>query len=117
MSSAQHWRRPARATVDEAARQRFLEQLEAMKRSYLDRLPGQAEELEELNARLRASDADAMPRVEAIVHKLAGTAGSYGLMEISLAATSLDTLIKQGAAPSSLEEELDALIALMRRAA
>jgi HPt (histidine-containing phosphotransfer) domain-containing protein len=102
--------------VDEAAKQRFLEQLEAMKRAYVARFPEQADELEGLRGRLRADDHDAVSRVEAIVHRMAGTAGSYGLSEISLAATELDVRIKQGAAAASLVADLDALISLMRRA-
>jgi len=101
--------------VDEAARKRFLEQLESMKRAYVARFPERADELDALRARLDEGDATAVLRVEELVHALAGTAGSYGLDDISVAATALDIRVKGGAPPASLVADLGELISLLRR--
>jgi len=103
--------------VDDAARERFRAQLERMKKGYVSRLPERAAELEELRPGLSAGDAAASQQVRDIVHRLSGTAGSYGLDEISRAATELELRIDKAAAPDALASDLDALVLVLRATA
>lgn len=51
-----------------------------------------------------------------LVHRTSGTAGSYGFAEISDAATEVDVALQSGDELSTLGEQLEALIDLMRAA-
>lgn len=65
-------------------------------RRYLDSFPKKQAELEDHWDQVLASDwgADSLACLRTPVHRLAGSAGSYGLNELGRAARQLDTLLK-----------------------
>lgn len=68
---------------------------ERLLRRYLDSLPGKRAEIAERWARVRSGDWDeeAIGELKRPVHRLAGSAGSYGLEDLGRAAAALDRLL------------------------
>ncbi|RYG13648.1 MAG: Hpt domain-containing protein [Caulobacteraceae bacterium] len=60
-----------------------------------------------------ALEANAMDRVEPLVHGLAGSAGVFGFTEVSSAAIAIDTVFGRGETPPA--DQVHDLIALIRR--
>ncbi len=76
------------------AKKELERQLAALRVAYIEKLPGKFEDLAKLIAEARAlgtdESADALMR---LAHTLAGTAGSYGLDDVSQAARKIEELI------------------------
>ncbi|MBZ4419228.1 response regulator [Myxococcus sp. RHSTA-1-4] len=70
--------------------------LAALNAEYGARLREKVGGLEALLGRVRAGEAGAMEEAYTVVHKLHGTAGSYGFAEVSAAAGRLEELLKPG---------------------
>ena len=96
--------------MNDEARQRLTAELERLKRDYLVRLRDSRAELEQLHAACGGGDEAACARVHSLAHGLAGTAGSYGFMEISQAATAVDLLCKDRATGAEIAAGLALLI-------
>ena len=99
--------------MNDEASQRFAVELERLKRNYRARMRDSHGELEGLGDACRRGEAAACARVHAIAHGIAGTAGSYGFMEISQVATAVDVLCKDGAAGAEIGQALQQLIAAL----
>ena len=81
-------------SVDTDARKELERQLAELRVAYIEKLPGKFEDLARLFAEARATltteSADALMRC---AHTLAGTAGSYGLSDVSQAARKIEELV------------------------
>jgi len=84
------------------------EKLEALRRRLAERLPGMVAELEDVVRRCLESPADPGRREPAVrgSHTLAGTAGTYGFLDLGRAARGLELLLRDGAAPVAVEAGL-----------
>ena len=86
----------------------FEEVLARMRADYRAKLPAKADRIEALVA---AGDAD---ELAGYLHKLGGTAGSYGLGEIADAALAIERELKAGAAIREVDATIAALLAALR---
>ena len=102
---------------DDPQRRAFRDKLAELERAFRAKLVVRATELEEALARATQGDEAAAQQVAAIVHKLSGSAGSFGAVELSETATTLDLALHAGTAPAALVDELRALIEAMRATA
>jgi HPt (histidine-containing phosphotransfer) domain-containing protein len=81
-----------------------------MRDEYRAKLPGKADRIEALVA---AGDPAALA---GYLHKLGGTAGSYGLAEVADQALAIEGRLEDGAAVAGLESALARLLGLLRAA-
>lgn len=81
--------------MTELSREALLAQ-EWLVRKYLASLPGKKAGIEACWQQVQASDwhLDEMAKFRLLVHRLAGSAGSYGLQELGVAAATLDESLK-----------------------
>ena len=87
----------------------FDAQLAAMKKGFIERLPGKADEIGAAVARRSVED------VRTFAHRMRGTSGSYGLPTVSAAAGAVeDRLI--GEANERLWSDVEDLLAALRLA-
>jgi HPt (histidine-containing phosphotransfer) domain-containing protein len=88
-------------------------------RRYFDSLPEKRTQLADAWAVVQASawSADSLARLKTPVHRLAGSAGSYGLEEVGWAARALDASLKvSGTTPEQqdeIEQQLETLLAAL----
>ncbi len=94
------------------------EALRGLRASYREKLPGQ---LGELTKRLRASreagGSEAFLQAREIAHRLAGTAGSYGLGDIGAALEKIDDALREVSAEeveNARWSDIDAAVAEIR---
>ena len=85
--------------------------LNAIYRAYRAQLTAEAEVLIGL---LRENDRDGLSR---FCHRLAGTAGTYEVMQVSTAALELRAELERGGDLDALGGRIEALVALLREAA
>lgn len=79
---------------------------EKLLRRYLDSLPDKRADLAEAWQAVlsEGSGTESLTRLRRLTHRLAGSAGSYGLNEVGLAALALEQAIQQaGAKPPGLD--------------
>lgn len=82
--------------------------LKALRQRFLARC---AEDLAILQ---RAAAGEAHPSLKVVVHRLSGTAGTFGFWEISQAASPIDDVLHEGGAPSP--DQLEALASAVKAA-
>lgn len=95
--------------------QAFLE----LQREYLAEFPERLDELRADIAAFRALRPEAVTSLKTHLHRLAGSAGSYGFPELGLVARGLEQWMASKPAPGEaphLDEEVDRLAALFRQA-
>ena len=80
-----------------------MDALEQLRAGYVPRLRAQ---LDELRERLVAGDVEAATR---LAHRVAGSAGSYGLGEVSQRARALEEALEAGEAPAPRAADVDAM--------
>lgn len=100
--------------MDDEKRQKFATTLERLRRKYIASLGIKADELEGAHSRVRAGDKPAERLLLQLIHRLAGTAGSFGVTDISHYAGALDERLQDPSRLSDERENIVALIALMR---
>ncbi len=94
--------------------QQFAATLERLRRKYVASLGAKADELEGVHRKVQAGEKSAERLLRQLVHRLAGTAGSFGVSEISHHAGVLDSRLQEPAQLLDEGERIAALIALMR---
>ena len=112
---------PPSGDESSAAEGEVLRALAAARAGFVVELPGKLDALDATLARLRATvtDADALEEARARAHKLAGSAGTHGLVEVSAAARRIeDILLGLRARGNALDDltlqELTAAVAAAR---
>ncbi|MHC4989974.1 MAG: PAS domain S-box protein [Planctomycetota bacterium] len=93
-----------------SARRSAMRQLQTLVNEYVAALPKQRTQIE------RAFASGAVADVRAMAHRLAGSAGSYGLPELSRVARACDQAIRLGAQPAELSRRVADLVDQMREA-
>lgn len=95
--------------------------LEALRQAFVAKLPGMLDALESAIAAYRdagdaAGQGDALKRVNAQAHKIAGTAGTYGLSDIAAPLREMEKAVLRDPAPGAeaLAEELERVRGLVR---
>lgn len=79
--------------------------LQAIRDSYVARLPLQLAEIQAAwLGHQAAPSTDALTALHRLVHRLAGSAGLFGLRDVSRKAMALEQLIEQGLATGHLQE-------------
>jgi len=95
------------------------EALRGLRASYREKLPEQFGELAtKLRASREANGAEAFAQAREIAHRLAGTAGSYGLGDIAAALGRIDDALREvgtEAAGDARWQDIDAAVAEIRR--
>ena len=97
-------------TID---RTQFDEKFAALRTRFCGRLLEYANQLEQHVSDCPASNAS----IADLIHRIAGTAGSFGFGSVSAAAAVLDERLVSGAEACACRTELGALVSLMRSAA
>lgn len=85
-----------------------------LRANYLASLPGKADALAESLSATQSGDAEAAESLAQQIHRLAGTAGSFGIHDISEMANALDIRLHNGEQPSDLNDEIQAFVAALR---
>lgn len=87
------------------------EKLDALRRRLAERLPGIVAEIETACREWMAAPADAARHEKAVrtSHTLAGTAGTYGYLELGQAARALELLLRGGAPLGDVEAQMGRL--------
>jgi HPt (histidine-containing phosphotransfer) domain-containing protein len=80
-----------------------LDKLAQLRALYVQKLPEKCQAIDDL-----AQDPAGLAELQVHVHRLSGSAGAYGLVEVSTAARNLDLLLQQSAAPD-IEKPLQEL--------
>lgn len=77
-------------------------------RKYLESLPGKKAGIQASWKEVQSSDWDkgALAELRILVHRLAGSAGSYGLENLGVAASSLDESLKPGTVTPALRQSI-----------
>ncbi len=68
----------------------------ALREEYARALPAKLDELGAALREAQSGDAEARARATALAHRLAGTAGSYGLTDVSAQAASVEQALNAG---------------------
>lgn len=90
----------------------FQERLRQIRAGYVAKLAGQADEIEALLD--AAAPESARDQIVARVHRLAGTAGSFGFAALSARANDIEMSLLEGASVSDSDQALRELVSLMR---
>ena len=88
------------------------EKLEALRRAFTGRLRERIEELRQAVDAACRGEASA-EQVESLAHKLSGTAGSYGFVEVGEIAADLEALCERGFQPDHARALVDRLLSAM----
>lgn len=104
------------AADDEQQRQ-FEAVIARMRRDYMAKFAERAQELEDALAPYRSNQTHSHEQLGRLIHRLAGTAGSFGAVEISERAISIEQRLHDGVSREELVGEIEALIALLRATA
>jgi|GEM_PF-2485153 len=94
---------------DEARLADARDKLAELRNGFKARLRERVAELEAAVQSASAGEAGGVQRTEALAHKLAGTAGSYGFPEVGEAAAELEALCDAGFDADAAETLLDRL--------
>lgn len=98
----------------EHEKQDFASVMDKLRANYVLGLGGKAERLQETLTRAQAGDDEAVASLAQQVHRLAGTAGSFGVHDVSQQANDLDVRLHNGESHGELADELAAFIQLLR---
>ena len=105
----------ARSAAKANAAAGFAAELQRMQRAYAEKLATiSASEFTSLIERAVAGDSDVVPALVDFCHRLSGTAGSYGLRQVSYAAGRLEVRLRDQPV-DTLIPDLKALLALLER--
>ena len=97
---------------DEERDRSLRERLAEIRRSYIKTLNGHSAELAELARQAQAGTTGANEKVMGLVHKIAGTSGSFGIVEIADPAAALEIALMDD---SSSEQSTTGLADLVER--
>ena len=92
----------------------FASVMDRLRANYLAGLNDKADRLSHALMGVRVGDDEAVASVAEQIHRLAGTAGSFGVHDVSTAANTLDVKLHNGEEPSALTDEIEAFIQLLR---
>ena len=87
----------------------------ALQREYLDCMPARLEELRAVIARFRAGHRDATDSLKVRLHRLAGSGGSYGFLDLSSLAREGQHWLTRFPAPGDADQ-LEAIVDRMAKA-
>ena len=99
--------------ISEDKKRSFSAVMDQLRAKYLAGLAGKADELAQIHAAARAGE-PVVAELAMQIHRLAGTAGSFGVHEVSDRATALDIHLHNGIAYTELIDDITALIQAMR---
>lgn len=104
------------ATDDERQRQ-FQAVLARMRRDYIAKFAEKAQELDEALSQYRSNPTTNQEQLRRLIHRLAGTAGSFGAAEVSERAAIIEQRFSNGVAPEELIGAIESLISTLRATA
>lgn len=88
-----------------------LERIAAARDGFVSRARADSEQVQAFLQDARKGDDQAVQRIRELAHRLAGTAGSFGFMNVSSAASVTLAVIEAGAKQPELAESVDRLCA------
>lgn len=103
--------------TSEQKKRDFASVMDRLRANYLSNLPDKANQLAQTLADLQAGNTEAAASLAQQIHRLAGTAGSFGVQDVSDVANTLDARLHNGESPSEMTQELQSLIALLHERA
>ena len=99
---------------DISRQQQFSTVMARLRANYIAGLADKSRALCEALEVARAGDNEGRANMTQIVHRLAGTAGSFGLGDVSARANDLDIQLREGVSLEQLSGSLQSLIQLLR---
>ncbi len=93
----------------------FQSEMDKLRAEYLLGLGAVAESLQKLMLKADAGDLQSKEGLADQLHRLAGSAGTYGEQEISSRARYLETALNQGLSPAQVGVQIGRLVALLER--
>ena len=100
--------------TDDKQKRDFTSVMDKLRANYVAGLAAKANMLAETLAGIQAGEDGADASLAQQIHRLAGTAGSFGVNDVSDVANALDIRLHNGEQPAELADELTAFAALLR---